>query len=304
MISARSRQRTPRRRGGGVGGFSPKYKAYLKRVKALGYADLPLHIQVAENELLVSIEQVWPGRFETLNLYLSTSLAGFVDIMNPTHVHSAINGAGALQFSSEGVKSDGVAVINQNLKLNRRSEIELANTTLVSVSEDSTDIAAARALFGARSLASTSATAYRFSPLLTAATGNRGAYGASDNFSNTNHKGDYGISNGPTESILYKDYEGPGVGVKDVHVRTPVAPDLTNDILFLARNGSGTNGAILVSEPYTKYSFLIANVLGIFTDADFILWKKLVDRLKFRVGLLLTFGSDFTWGDEDISFGD
>lgn len=261
--------------------YSAEYQAYLNELTALGYTHPSATVKTAEDNLLQAMIDAFPSRIESINIYLSGSVNnGLVDIYNPSHKHTIIAGGGALIFTEgQGVASDGVSVINQGLKTNRRAGIETNFTTVVYVSEDSAVAVANAAVFGARAHAATATTSLDVVPLNLSTSGNRRGYAAQDSFANTNHRGRYTLTYAGGQSIIYKD------GVKDAQTVTPAAPDLANDLLFLGRNGSGVNGGMTASNQYARKTVLIINLLDSITDGEEATIGTIIDAFRAEVGL-------------------
>ncbi len=271
--------------GSGGETYSSELQAWIDKLDSLGYTKPNATFLNALDVLLATSLETGTvlSRMKTGNIYGFGSIeAGTVNIKDPnSYQHTLVNSPTFLAGS--GVKSNSTtSYINTKYKVNEYAGIETDVTVCINITESSTDISASRQVFGARSQAASSSTPHRLSPLLTSSTGQRNGYGANDNFTNADHQGRYILTYNGTQSVLYKNYDGLGGGIKDTQIVTPVTPDLSNDELFLAQNTSGTSGGLTAAGFYDKYTMWLFR-FNRFSDADATAWKTAGDTFLTSV---------------------
>lgn len=265
------------------GGYSEAVTAWLAKVNESEYtAPDATFLSVLDALLATELETGTVfSRMKTGNIYGFGSIeAGTVNFKDPdVYQHTLVNAPTYL--AANGVKSDGTSYINTGYKINEYEGIETDLTVSIYVSESSTDVSATRNIYGARSQAASSGTAYRISPLATGTTGARQRYGSQDTFASSDHQGHYIETYSGAQSILYKDWNGTD-GVKDAQTVTPAVPDLPNDTFFLAYNQSGLSGGASPTNYYPFYGMWLFR-FDRFSDDDAIAWKAACDTFLTAV---------------------
>jgi hypothetical protein len=282
---------------GSGGAFTAEYSAYLSKLSSLGITAPDSQIQTIQNQLIIDLKNAgFLSRGMRLHVYGFGSIgAGTVNIANPnTYLHTVV---GSVTFTeSEGVKS-GAAISGGYIRtggfVNEFTGIESNFTAIVYVSDDSTDVAVSMYVYGARGNASSSTTGQAIKPLSTGSAGTRIGYNVSDSFSSVTHKGLYVHTQNSTQSIMYKD------GVKDVAARTPVAPDISDEILFLTRNTDAAGGRTS-SESYPHYAMMLAEMPGSFSDADELSFRTIWNTFVNSLPVLITMASTVITMDSTI----
>lgn len=271
----------------GGSSFSAEMQAVIAKANSDGAVKPTTAVLQAYDTYLItplknSVTLPWSGWISLHQQGLGSIEFGSINLVNPATKQHTFPVQPTFQQPQDasgpfGIKSNvGNGYVNTHLVMNEFAGAELTRTTGAHVSESST-VADARSLYGSRGQAATSNTSLIVNPLISGAAGQRFRYAATDNFTNTNHKGWYVMTYNGTQNVIYKD------GVKDLQVATPTAPDLANDILWLARNQS-TTGTVSPTNFYTgAFSDVFFAYNGQWTDAMELEFRTIYNNFLTKV---------------------
>lgn len=264
--------------------YGADVSAYVAKLNSLSLT-LPTGAELAAiNTLMLGLRTAYPTELDTVNIYgLGSLQTGTINIEDPeTHRHTFP--AGDPTYTSiQGVASDGVGTyINTQYNTNQYAGIELNIMTILYVSESSTAFSTTKTAVGARIITGSNINTL-INPLTTAAVGSRQRYGAADTFANTNMKGLYISGYDGANAAIYKDWDGV-TGMKDLQALTPTAPDITNPVFLLARNGN-TSGGSTPGNYFPHTVSLLIRIRKQVTDGDATGIKTLIDAFRGSIGL-------------------
>lgn len=287
-------------------GYGADVNAYVAKLNADGVTKPSGTVLSAMDVMMKALRAAFPTELDTTNIYGFGSLeAGKYNIEDvETHEHTFPAGD-PTYTEGEGVASDGVGTyVNTAYNTDQFANIETLLTVIIYISESSTDFSTTKTAVGAR-ISSASNINTRIDPLTTASVGSRQGYGAADTFANADMKGLYILTYDGTNCVLYKDYDGLGGGIKDVQVLTPTAPNISNPVFLLARNGNTSGG----STPGNYFAHKVAwlqRVRKQLTDSDAATIFNIWNAFKGSVGLASfvvaggTFNFDGVWSFSGI----
>jgi hypothetical protein len=280
--------------------YDSDYQVYLDQLTTEGFTHPDGLIKAIQNQLVIDLKAagLWI-RAKTINIYGFGSIgAGLVNMKSPlTHKHIVV---GTVVFTEgSGVKSNSTisgGYIRTAYAINQYAGIESDLTSVLYISESSTDIAATMYAYGARGNASSANTGVAIRPLSGATSGVRVGYGAAgDSFTNNNHQGLYVLYYENPNSVIRKD------GVEDNQAITPTAPDISNEVLLLSRN-IHASGGISSSESYPH------NVMSLFrfdrfSDADEASFRAIWNNYIASLPTLIHYNNaSITWNSASIRF--
>lgn len=261
--------------------YSSEYQAVLDRATALNITPPSDAKNIAINAFIEYLknptQNLW-NRCKTLNICGFSSDINFctLNLKSPTTYQWTFPVV-PQHSEGNGIRSVASGYANTQYAVNEYAGIESDLTTAIDVTESSTVSNAGNCVVGSRAQVAATTNEYKIVPLATATVMQKNGYAPIQSLSKTNHKGLVIMTYDGVNSVTYLD------GVKNNQATTPVAPDLSNKVFFLARNGN-TSGGSTPGSFYPFYSSLLSR-FDRFSDADAAYFRTGWLTLKAAVGM-------------------